>query len=423
MISSNNKIYNLDDIINNLSLNGYKTFTDFTRDLFKNVDNGQTIDMYVPMYGCNIIMYRDISNFNDDFLRVDIDLLDDYIKMAKDSNGNFLDMNRGLFSVYNDFEQFPVARLYIYKFKSNKDIQDVFEKLSFSDFRYDPENLDFLIDAKNKEKRIKKYIKTIDDRFAKQKKYAEGKINNTSLSGAMLIAGKDLICSVCKKNQSLEIEEISYTNYETGILMSIEVCKHCLSFLAKENKLLNLIFHEMNLSNILTQRELKIEEIREISNKIVKFYLNAEIIKEASNTNDTITAIVKNKFLLKLRLTEISDYGYIILTLQKTELTRFDCASHHCAKVEFMPHHVHNNVVEEEKIKNEAKLLSRKKSKEHKAKIDITDSFLTGFLGIDYVAIKKKIEELDNTRSRINIKNRFKYFYDIILKWFGTKSL
>jgi len=47
-------------------------------------------------------------------------------------------------------------------------------------------------------------------------------------------------------------------------------------------------------------------------------------------------------------------------------------------------------------IQEDDKKLSRNKSKEHKSKINITDSFLTGFLGIDYTSIKNKIEELEN---------------------------
>ncbi|MFA0108244.1 hypothetical protein AB4441_25070, partial [Vibrio splendidus] len=57
-------------------------------------------------------------------------------------------------------------------------------------------------------------------------------------------------------------------------------------------------------------------------------------------------------------------------------------------------HHVHKDVKEEELIKKRAKRLSKKKSKELKKQIDITDSFLSGFLGIDYVAIHNQLKRL-----------------------------
>jgi len=396
MILSNNGIYDLNDIINKIQSNGYETFTAFTKDLIETSDTGQTIDTYIPMYGYNIIKYTDISNFNSDYLNIHVESFDNYIKIAKDSNGNFLDIKNGLFSIYNDFERFPVARLYIYKFKDNNDIHNILRELSSFNLEFNSKDFNTLINAKNSNQRIDEYLKKLDSKFEKLTKYTQGKIDNTSIIGGMVIAREDSICPVCNKNESTKIEEISFTNYETGIQISLEVCNDCLSSTAKDNKLLNFMFNEMNLSSILEQRELNIEEIREISNKIVALYLDAEIKEEASHTNDTITAIVKNKYLLKLRLTKISDYGYMILTLDKTELIRFDSANHHSDKIEFMPHHVHNDVVEEEKIKEEAKQLSRNKSKEHKSKINITDSFLTGFLGIDYTSIKNKIKELEN---------------------------
>ena len=396
MILSNNGIYDLNDIINKLQSNGYETFTGFTKDLIETSDTGQTIDTYIPMYGCNIIKHPDISNFDSDYLNINVESFDNYIKIAKDSNGNFLDIENGLFSIYNDFERFPVARLYIYKFKNNNDMQNILKELSSFNLKFNSKDFNTLINAKSVKQRIDEYLKTLDSKFEKLTKYTQGKIDNTSIIGGMVIAREDSICPICNKNKSTEIEEISFTNYNTGIQVSIEVCNDCLSSSAKDNQLLNFMFHEMNLSSILEQRELTIEEIREISNKIVALYLNAEIEKEASHTNDTITAIVKNKYLLKLRLTKVSDYGYMILTLNEVELIRFDSANHHSDKIEFMPHHIHNDVIEEEKIKEEAKKLSRKKSKEHKSKINITDSFLTGFLGIDYTSIKNKIEELEN---------------------------
>lgn len=396
MILSNNGIYDLNDIINKLQSNGYGTFTGFAKDLIETVDTGQVIDTYIPMYAYNIIKYPDISNFSSNYLTIDVESFDNYIKIAKDSNGNFLNLNEGLFSIYNDFERFPVARLYVYEFQKSKDIQDIFKRLVPFNLKFNSEDFDVLINASGVKQRIDEYLKRIDARFEKLTKYAQGKIDNTSILGGMVVAREDSICPICNKNKSSEIEEISFTNYKTGIHISLEVCNDCLSSTAKNNQLLKFMFHEMNLSFILDQRELTIEEIREISNQIVTLYLNAEIKQEASHTNDTITAIVKNKYLLKLRLTQISDYGYMILALNGTELIRFDSANHHSDKIEFMPHHVHNDVIEEEKIKEEAKQLSRKKSKEYKSEINITDSFLTGFLGIDYASIKNKIEELDN---------------------------
>lgn len=396
MILSNNGIYDLNDIINKLESNGYETFTGFAKDLIETSNTGKVIDIYIPMYGCNILKHSDISNFDSDYLNIDVASFDNFLKIAKDSTGNFLDKGHGLFSVYNDFERFPVARLYIYKFKNNIDMHDILEKLSSFNLKCNSKDFNMLINTSNVKQRINEYLKTLDSRFEKLTRYTQGKINNTSILGGMVVAREDSICPICNKNKSSEIEEISFTNYKTGIQISLEVCNDCLSSTAKDNKLLNFMFHEMNLSSVLDQRELNIEEIRGISNKIVTLYLDAEIKEEASLTNDTITAIVKNKYLLKLRLTKISDYGYIILTLNKTELIRFDSADHHSDKIEFVPHHVHNDVVEEEKIKEEAKRLSRKKSKEHKSRINIADSFLTGFFGIDYISIKNKIEELDN---------------------------
>gem|GEM_PF-5458825 len=157
---------------------------------------------------------------------------------------------------------------------------------------------------------------------------------------------------------------------------------------------MNLGFTKTELDKVLKERQLSITEIREISNTIVKQYLNSDIKTYASNDEDTITAITSSGFTLKLRLTSIKNYGYMILNSNGVELVRFDSAPDHPDKVEFMPHHVHNNVQEEESIKRKAKKLSKKKAEELKKSIDISDSFLSGVLGIDYVSIDRHLDRL-----------------------------
>lgn len=83
MILSNNGIYDLNDIINKLQSNGYETFTGFTKDLIETSDTGQTIDIYIPMYGCNIIKHSDISNFDSDYLNINVESLITILKLQE----------------------------------------------------------------------------------------------------------------------------------------------------------------------------------------------------------------------------------------------------------------------------------------------------------------------------------------------------
>lgn len=397
MILANNDVFNLHDIMSKLHNNGYKKFTEFAKDVIKAGDDGKTIDSFMPMFAYNIIKHTDISSFDSNFLKMEVEKFNDYLKIAKDSDGNFIDLqNSGLFSVYNNFDLFPLARVYLYMFKDIKEIEDVLKNKNSSGLDFNSKELDTLLDEQNATNRIKEHLTELDRRFAKLNRYVQGRIDNTSITGGMVIARKDFVCPICNEEKSSEIENLSATNFEFGIQISMEVCKNCLSSSADKNLLLSMMFEQMNIASILDKRKLRIEEIREISNKIVEIYLNARIINFASQSDDTISAITNDNYILKLRLTKLDDYGYTILSPQEEELIRFDSAKHHAEKVDFMPHHVHNNVPEEKRIKEEAKSLSRKKAKELKKTIDITDDFLSGFLGIDYIALKKKLDGIQN---------------------------
>lgn len=397
MILANNDVFNLDDIISKLHNNGYEKFTEFAKDVIETGDDGKTIDSFMPMFAYNIIKHTDISGFDSNFLKMEVEKFNDYLKIAKDSDGNFIDVqNGGLFSVYNNFDLFPLARVYLYIFKDMKEMTDVLKNRNSLGLNFNSKELDTLLDEQNAKNRIKEHLTELDRRFAKLNRYVQGRIDNTSITGGMVIARKDFVCPICNLEKSSEIENSSATNFELGIQISMEVCKNCISSSADKNLLLSMMFEQMNIASILDKRKLTIEEIREISNKIVEIYLNTRISNFASPSNDTITAITNDDYILKLRLTKLDDYGYMILSPKEEELIRFDSAKHHSEKVDFMPHHVHNNVPEEERIKEEAKSLSRKKAKELKKTIDITDSFLSGFLGIDYIALKKKLDGIQN---------------------------
>ncbi|KJG15946.1 toxin-antitoxin system TumE family protein [Photobacterium angustum] len=250
---------------------------------------------------------------------------------------------------------------------------------------------------KNADARISEHLNNLDNRFKKIKKFIEGKIHNTSVTGGIAIARRDNVCSNCARENPDQLENITATNFRSGLHISMEVCSTCLSSSAERNLILNSMFTNMELDKLLKDRQLSTSELREISNTIVKQYLQSDIITYASDTEDTITAITPSGFTLKLRLSTIKNYGYMILNSDGEELVRFDSAPDHPDKIEFMPHHVHNNVQEEEQIKKNAKRSSKKKRKELKQKIDITDSFLSGVLGIDYVSIENHLKRLSES--------------------------
>ncbi|PHS57287.1 MAG: hypothetical protein COB17_06755 [Sulfurimonas sp.] len=393
MILANNELYNINDLITRIKSDGYNSFTEFTHEIIKTFDSGNDIDIWIPTYAINIFKLGKVSDYNEGFLLITIKEIGDFKKISKDSNGNFLSKTAGCFSIYNNFDNFPIARMYRYDFKSNDDMEYIKEHFEPSNFN--TEDFDTLVDKEKAKERIKQYLKKTDDIFERLTKYTQGKIDNTSITGGFIIARQDNICAICNKNESLEIEEIALTSFESGVQTSLAVCKDCISESVESNQILNLMFQDTNIMSLLNKRKISIEDVREISNKIVEINLECKIEKFATNMDDTITAITKNGFILKLRLTTLLDYGYMILSSEEVELIRFDSANHHDDKIEFMPHHVHNDVVKENEIKNKAKTFSRKKSKEHKRSIDITDSFLTGFLGVDYISIKNKILELD----------------------------
>ncbi len=154
------------------------------------------------------------------------------------------------------------------------------------------------------------------------------------------------------------------------------------------------------MEKILSERELTIEEIREVSKQIIIHYLRYKIIGiNTKNNNYVIEAKTRIGYIIKFRLNAIDDYGYNIFSPDNKYLVRFDNAPDHPSKVEFMPHHVHNDLGQEEILRNRRKndqSLSREERKELKNHYDITDSFLSGYMGIDYLAVKNKIDSFEN---------------------------
>jgi len=395
MINANDSVYDLKDLLDKVEDKAYSKFTDFAKDVIATNSNGALIDIMMPMLAYNVLIHKDISKFNSSIFRINIDDISDFLKLAKDANGSFIDLNNmGLFCVYNDFDIFPLARVYTCRANSIDVLTDTINQVRASKISFNQENLDSLTDEMNSEKRISEHLSNLDIRLRKIKKFVQGKIDNTAVTGGIVIARKDNICSNCAIETADQLESITATNFSTGIQISMEVCSSCLSTSAERNLILNSIFVNIELDKVLKERQLSIAELRDISNTIVEQYLNSDIKTYASNNEDTITAITSDGFTLKLRLTSITNYGYMVLNSIGEELVRFDSAPDHPDKVEFMPNHVHNNVQEEELIKKKAKKLSKKKGKELKKEIDITDSYLSGVIGIDYVSISNHLNRL-----------------------------
>lgn len=395
MINANDKIYDLKELINKIECGAYVKFTDFAKDVISNTPEGRTIDIMMPMLAYNILIHKDLTNFNAPIFKIEFENIKDFLKLSKDASGNFFNINNmDLFCVYNDFDIFPLARIYICKAPSVDSFTQTIKQARASNIVFNQIDLSTLTDEKNANNRVTEHLSDLDNRLQKIRRFVQGKIDSTAVTGGIAIARKDNICSNCAKEVADQLEGITVTNFNTGIQISMEVCSSCLSSSAENNIILKSIFTNMKLKEVLEDRQLTALELREISNNVVERYLRATIKTFASDKEDTITAVTDDGFTLKLRLSALNNYGYMILSPEGKELVRFDSAPDHPEKIEFMPHHVHNDVQEEELIKKKAKKLSKKKSKELRKEIDITDSFLSGVLGLDYVSINNHLRRL-----------------------------
>ena len=393
MIIYNNKAYDIEKLLHKIECNGYEKFTDFSKDIIERLPTGELIDAFIPTYANNIIAYPDISGFSDNKLIIEVESISNQLKIAIDARATFYDIN-GIFSVYNDFENFPIVRIYLYKFKNLSDMQnDLTQLRNNNDIKLNSCNLDELIDAKNAQLRSQMHLIDLDFQFKKLKRYINGKIDNTIIEGGVAIKRNGGNCSVCAKVIASELETVTFTGNNSGVQLAMEVCSKCLSS-SKKNDLLKTIFSEIDVIKKIDDFEISINQLRKLANLTTEYYLKAKILTYASSSEDTITAVTENGFTLKVRMSSIESYGYMILSADGRELVRYDSAPHHAEHVEFMPHHVHSNVPAEEAIKKQAKRLSKKKAKELRKTMDITDSFLTGVFGIDYISIEKQLTNL-----------------------------
>lgn len=427
MIFSNKELYSIEDILKKIEGVGYKKIGDFQQDIFKIAKTGEEVEYYMPILNCNYIkLDRENENtkgtyFSDGNLRINLKDINQYILMADSADAHLIDPFRGiLIAVYNTYDEFPIARFYTYNAQNEIDFSLMYDFFTNKKYPYNEyiHDIEALVDLKNSENRISEYLENADKLLGKAEKYAKGRMKNTSVTGGILIARKDYTCPICNniKNKANELEKItiSSNNFNSGVEIIMQVCKNCLSDSAKDNGILKHIFQKMNLEKILKERELTIHEIRDISKYIIRYYLKYEIIDINTKNNYVIEAKTKEGFIIKFRLNAIDDYGYNIFSSDNKSLVRFDCAPDHPEKVEFMPHHVHNDLQYEEAIKDEIgtnKKLSRKEKKELKKRFDITDSFLSGYMGIDYISIEEKVNILSNKKKTTGFYTKVKSFF------------
>lgn len=412
-ILSKNKLFNITDVIkqNNYMENEYQSFTKFVQNTIKCEKNGKTIDKKIINQAYNIILHKESSGFNGESLEINIETLDDFFLMAKDANVNMLmptNTNIYLASYYNNFDNFPVARVYVYTLKQIDELELILDRNKQEHIDLTTKDHNKLIDKKNVNNRLNDYLQHKEKRYEKINKFTKGRIKNTSQSGGVAFVNEEGNCVICNQElKNIEIENISFygAGEYSNIQFTMEVCSSCLSKEAENNILLKSIFEVSGLKECLNKKNVSIEEIRKFSNIIVEYYLNAKILKYSNKEEDEIHAITKSGLRLILRITDIDSYGYNIKSKEDIELVRFDSANDHPDKVEFMPHHVHNNLVEENILKRIIDKFRRNKKKRKKLResfnndVDITDSFLTGFLGFDYVSIKKKIDKIEKESS------------------------
>lgn len=405
MIFSNNKLFNIKDVLiksKNIK-SEYESFSSFCNYTIDNNDNGFLIDrIIIKRSAINVIIHDDISGFNGEFLTIKINNASNFIKLAKDANENMImfsfEGEAGIVAYYNSFLDFPVARLYTYQFTSQEEFQYITQKMDELGLNYKLKEHDKLIDKDGAKKRVSSYKKEQKERYKYLENFAQGRIDNTNTTGGMIIVNEDNSCVSCNKrlSENIGIENISFLGGDLNILFIMEVCRECISNSEKDNILLNSIFQVADIEKKFENRQLTIEEIREYSRNIVRYYLQAEIDLEKS-TIETISAVTPSGHILKLRLDDISDYGYSILSSEEEPLIQFDNAKHHEEILDYPPHHVHNNKPNEKILTKLARKFrkNKKKRKEILSSKDITDSFLTGYLGLDFVSIKNRLEELE----------------------------
>jgi len=243
MINANDALYDLNDILNKIEVDGYSKFTDFAKDVISTGTKGSLIDLMMPILAYNALIHRDLSKFDSSFFRIIVDNVDDFLKLAREANGSFMSFNdMGLFCVYNDFDIFPLARVYTFQASSIAVFTDAIKQTQATGILFNQKNFECLSDGRNSENRISEHLSDLDVRLSKIKKFVQGKIDNTSVSGGIAIARRDNVCANCAKESADQLESITSTNFSSGVHVSMEVCSTCLSSSAERNVILNSLF-------------------------------------------------------------------------------------------------------------------------------------------------------------------------------------
>ncbi len=233
MIFSNNQVYSLDDIIKKVKGKVYKTLYDFQQDVFKISTTAKDVELFMPIMNCNIIKL-DRENeaskgkyFCDAMFKIKLENIEQYILMASEADVHLFSPEGVIIAIYTSFEEFPIARFYTYHTQNKKDVDLIADLVINKKYPYNTclYRLDELIDKKNSEKRIEKYLKNAENLFEKAEKYVKGRIDNTSITGGLLMAKKDNTCLICNNPESnaCELEKVSVVNFNYGIEIVMNV--------------------------------------------------------------------------------------------------------------------------------------------------------------------------------------------------------
>lgn len=348
------------------------TFSDMTRFFIQNAKMGHEVDFLIQAFAA--------VNLENPFLHIELDSIDELLFMRNGCDAQFIymspDNKESMFiALYKATERSPLARCYFIRQKNKEALQKQFLD---QNIRFDVINdLTFfhLIEHATLAQRKERHLKRQDEKTGGIKKLFEGRKQNTTTSGGIVLQSDN--CLICDAPITHNLS--TTLSADKGLLISFNVCHSChekakeydgtnFAFLLDALKTPNFFTSSSNVSN---------NELIEISKEIIQDKLQCRIEKISGME---ITARRESNFKIIFRLLGTNDnkisYGYMIFDTNDVQVARFDSAGHHNDILEIGPDHLHYDLKTSNKL--------------------VQSSYLTGYLSLDYIGIEQLLRELES---------------------------
>ncbi|MCT7611469.1 DUF6516 family protein [Aliarcobacter butzleri] len=317
-----------------------------------NIKNGKELDILIKTIGFSLLentypfVNVELSNFEELLIMLNGTLKYGYYLYKETKEFYFT-------AIYNDIDKFPIARCYFLRIHLNNGPKTLIS-LNNHNYKFFPLSDNLLSQYINEDNYLERinnfknniennlYVKSFSELF-------EGRKSNTLTSSALLLKSEG--CYNCGDSKITNFINSTISIENKGMVIGAFTCELCYKKALDSKSILDFIFNRFGILSpfgfeSITEKELLDMTILFIENELK--CKNIEVISKKRKDREgvlkneyNIKCIRKSQFIIRFRLFNLFDYGYMIFTPKDEQVFRIDSADHHNSKLQFAPDHYH----------------------------------------------------------------------------------